>query len=120
MRVSTSWIFMQGSGAISRQQAGLMPTQTRSPTGKRVLAPVDDPGAAASALTTEQSRALVEQYQRNQGFAQSSLELAESTLGYAGDVLQDLRELAVAAGNGSLSRADRGSIAVEVRGRLDQ
>jgi flagellar hook-associated protein 3 FlgL len=119
VRVSTSWIFSTGSQTLMRKQAELLQTQTQLSSGKRVVRPSDDPGAASNALTTEQARARVAQYARNQGVAQGTLALAESALAQAGEALQGLRELAVAAGNGALSRADRAALAVEVRGRLE-
>jgi flagellar hook-associated protein 3 FlgL len=119
MRVSTSWIYAVGSADLSRKQAEMLRTQQQLASGRRVLAPSDDPIAAASALGVEQARALNEQYGRNQGFAQDTLRLAESTLAQAGEALQDVRELAIAAGNDTLSAADRASLALSVRGKLD-
>jgi flagellar hook-associated protein 3 FlgL len=119
MRVSTAWIFNSGSQTLMRKQAELLQTQEQLSSGKRVVRPSDDPGAASNALTTEQARARVAQYIRNQGTAQSTLQLAESSLAQAGEALQGVRELAVAAGNGALSRNDRAALAVDVRGRLE-
>ena len=119
MRISTTWIYTRGSDAISRKMSELSRTQEQISTNKRVLAPSDDPIAAASALTTEQARSLTEQYARNQGFAQGTLVLAEATLSQVGEALQDVRTLAGAAGYGALSAEDRRSLAIELRGKLD-
>ena len=119
MRISTSWIYSTGIEGITRNQAEMLRTQQQLASGKRVLQPSDDPIAAASALTTQQSLALTDQYARNQGFAKGTLGLAESTLAQAGDVLQEVRTLAISAGNGTLSASDRKSLAVELRGKLD-
>src|SRR6185436_9715354 len=81
--------------------------------------PSDDPIAASNALTTEQARAAAEQFQRNQGFAQGTLQLAEGTLAQVGEVLQQARTLVIAAGNGSLGPKDRGSLALDLRGTID-
>src|SRR6185369_13890271 len=118
MRVSTSWIYSVGASDLSRKQAEMLRTQQQLASGRRVLVPSDDPIAASAALGVEQARALNEQYGRNQGFAQDTLRLAESTLAQAGEALQDVRELAIAAGNDTLSAADRASLAVSVRGKL--
>lgn len=118
MRVSTSWIYSSGVEAMARKQAEMLHTQQQLSTGKRVLQPSDDPIAAANALTTQQSLAHTAQYARNQGIAQGTLGLAESTLGQVGEALQDVRTLAVAAGNGSLSASDRKSLAIELRGKI--
>jgi flagellar hook-associated protein 3 FlgL len=119
MRISTAWLFSSGAATISRKQAEMAKSQEQLSSGKRVLTPSDDPIAASNALTAEQSRALAEQYLRNQGMAQSSLGLAESALGQVGDVLQQARTLVVSAGNGSLGPKDRASLAQELRGTLE-
>jgi len=118
MRVSTSWIYASGSADLSRKQAEMLRTQQQLSSGKRLLSPADDPIAASAALGLEQARAQNDQYTRNQGFAQDTLRLAESTLANAGTVLQEVRELAIAAGNDTLGAADRASLAVAVRGKL--
>jgi len=118
MRISTSWLYASGIAAISRKQVEMMKTQQQLSSGKRVLSPSDDPIAASNALTAEQARALAEQYLRNQGFAQGTLQLAESTLGQVGEVLQQARTLVVNAGNGSLGPKDRASLAQDLRGMV--
>ena len=119
MRVSTSLIFSTGTAAMMRKQAEMLHTQQQLAAGKRVMQPSDDPIAAANALTTQQSLALSGQYARNQGFAQGTLGLAEATLAQVGDVMQDVRVLAMSAGNGSLSGSDRKSLALELRGKTE-
>ena len=119
MRVSTSMIFSSGTESMLRRQAEMLQTQQQLSTGKRVSKASDDPVAAANALTTQQSLALNAQFARNQGVAQATLGIVEATLGQVGDVLQDARALAVAAGNGSLSTADKKSLAIDLRGRID-
>jgi flagellar hook-associated protein 3 FlgL len=120
MRVSTHWLYSVGSADLSRKQAEMLRTQQQLASGRRVLQPSDDPIAAAAALGVEQARALNDQYGRNQGFAGDTLRLAESTLAQAGEALQAVRELAMAAGNDTLGAADRASLAVAVRGKLQE
>ena len=119
MRVSTSWLFSNGAALLSQKQADLSRTQQQISSGSRLLVPSDDPVAASNALTTQQSIALAEQYARTQTAAQSALGLTESTLGQVGDSLQDIRTLAIQAGNGTLNAADRRTMAVDLRGRID-
>jgi len=119
MRVSTSWMYSSGAQAITRKQSELLQTQQQLSSGKRVMVPSDDPIAAANALTTQQSLALAQQYGQNQDVAKGTLGLAESTLAQVGEALQDIRVLAISAGNGSLSAGDRGSLAIELRGKID-
>ena len=119
MRVSTSWIYSSGAAVLTRKQADMAHTQQQLASGSRVLTPSDDPVAAAGALRTRESMALAAQYGSNQAAAQGTLGLAESTLGQVGSALQDIRTLAVQAGNGALSAADRKSLAIQLRGQID-
>jgi len=119
MRVSTSWVYSSGAEVLAQKQADLARTQRQLSSGTRVLAPSDDPVGAASALTIQESLAIVERYAGNQAAARNSLGLAESTLGLVGSTLQDVRTLAVRAGNGMLNAADRRSIATQLRSQAD-
>ena len=119
MRISTSWIFQQGVNAMLDQQTTLAKTQQQLATGKRILAPSDDPSASTRVLELDQLIDTSKQYQRNSDYAEARLSLEETVLADVGDVLQRIRELAVRANNDTLSAGDRKSIAVEVRTNLD-
>jgi flagellar hook-associated protein 3 FlgL len=113
-------MFGAGAERIARQQADWLRTQQQLSAGRRMLAPSDNPVAAAQALRTEQSRALGVQYAANQGSARDSLALAESVLAEAGGAIQEARVRLVQAANATLSDADRRSLAAELRGRFEQ
>lgn len=119
MRMSTQWMFSNGAAALTQKQVDLARTQQQITAGTRLLTPSDDPVAASGALTAQQSLALTGQYAANQTAAQGALGLAESTLGQVGNALQDIRTLAVQAGNGTLNASDRRTLAVDLRGRID-
>jgi flagellar hook-associated protein 3 FlgL len=119
MRISTSWIFQQGVNAMLEQQTTLAKTQQQLATGKRILAPSDDPSASTRVLELDQLIDTSKQYQRNSDYAEARLSLEETVLADVGDVLQRIRELAVRANNDTLSAGDRKAIAVEVRINLD-
>jgi flagellar hook-associated protein 3 FlgL len=120
MRVSTSMVYRLGAETIGRQQSEWLRTQQQLSTGRRMLTPSDDPLAAAQALRTAQSRALAGQWETNQGAAREKLALAESTLGAAGDAIQDARVLLVQANSPTLADADRASLALELGNRLER
>ena len=101
------------------QQTTLAKTQQQLATGKRILAPSDDPSASTRVLELDQLIDTSKQYQRNSDYAEARLSLEETVLADVGDVLQRIRELAVRANNDTLSAGDRKSIAVEVRTNLD-
>jgi flagellar hook-associated protein 3 FlgL len=120
MRVSTSQIYEAGSLNIQRNQGDVFKSYNQISTGRRILTPADDPVAAAQALVVTQSRAVTEQHITNQGNAGSQLALVDSQLGSLTDLLQNVRERIVQAGNTTLSTSDRESIAFELETRLSE
>lgn len=117
MRVSTSTIFDQGVFNIQRNQADLLKLQEQISSGRRVLTPADDPVSAGRSLELSQSKALAEQFARNTESATAAIGLAEGALQRYTSLLQDVRVLAVNAGNGALTASDRRSVATELRER---
>ncbi len=69
MRVSTSQIFDSGYRGIGGNQFDLFKLQNHLSTGRRMLAPEDDPVAAAQALVVTQSQSVNGQYLANQADA---------------------------------------------------
>ena len=117
IRISTNTIFEQGVFNLQRGQSTLVELQDQIATGRRVRTPADDPVAAARALEVEQSQAISEQYIRNGDSAQTALGLSENALTRSRRLIQDVRTLAVNAGDGALSEKELKSLAVELRGR---
>ena len=120
MRISTHQFQQQGIRAITDLEAKLSKTQLQIATGKRVLTPADDPGAAARILDLQQSIDVTRQFQRNAEAATASLNLEESTLDGVTNLLQRIRELAVQAGTCTLNAHDRELIAEELRQILEE
>ena len=120
MRISTSQLYSQGADAIGRNQSELFANQQRIASGKRMLAPSDDPIASAEAVVVGQSKARVERFGANLITAAESLGLNDSILADVGDTLIEMRTLAINGGAGSLSDADRRSLATDLEGRLQQ
>lgn len=120
MRVSTGMVYDSGVRSINRQTASLLHVQQQVASGTRILSPSDDPVAAARALEVTQSRNIVAQFATNHNNATSALGLEEAQLTSSGDLLARIRELAVKAGNTTLSASDRKSIAFELRANFDE
>ena len=120
MRVSTGMIFDAGVSTINKQTASLLHLQQQVANGRRILSPSDDPVAAARALEVTQSRDIVAQFKENHNNANSALGLEEAHLSSASDLLARVRELAVQAGNTSLSNSDRRAITAELRARFEE
>ena len=120
MRISTSQIYDAGSLNIQRNQAALFKLQNQLSTGRRVLTPEDDPVAAAQALLVTQAKEMNTQQTTNQGTAESQLGLVDSQLSSLVDLIQNVRERVIQAGNTTLSTADRQSIATELEARFGE
>lgn len=120
MRISTHQFQQQGIRAITDLEAKLSKTQLQISTGKRVLTPADDPGAAARILDLQQSIDVTRQFQRNGEAATANLNLEESTLDGVTNLLQRISELAVQADTCTLNAHDRELIAEELRQILEE
>ncbi|WP_018409974.1 flagellar hook-associated protein FlgL [Methyloversatilis thermotolerans] len=115
MRISTNTVYAAGTSGLLRQSSDLFRLQQQLSTGRRVLAPSDDPVASSRALEIEQSQAINTQYGVNRRDASSALGFAEAQLTTAGDILAAARERIVQAGNAPLSDADRKAVANDLR-----
>ena len=119
MRISTALWYRQSVNSMLDNQSSLSKTQLQLSSGKRMLAPSDDPTGAARVMELNDFIAHVEQYQRNTVGAESKLRREEEVLQNMVNTLQRVRELAVQGNNDSLTPADRRDIALEVRQHLD-
>jgi flagellar hook-associated protein 3 FlgL len=113
-------IYDAGVGSINRQTAQMLHLQQQVASGRRILTASDDPVAAARALEVQQAKDVTGQYGTNQSNAKSALGLEEAQLGSATDMFGRLHELAITAGNSSLSASNRKGIAVELRARFEE
>lgn len=120
MRIASSMIYDAGVASMQKQTSALLHTQQQLASGRRMLTPSDDPVAAARALEVEQARQTNAIYLTNQKTAGESLALVENNLVTTGNLLTRVRELAVQAGNASLTDSDRRSVAIELRHRFDE
>lgn len=117
MRISSIQAFNNGVSGLGRNYANVIRTQEQISSGNRILTPADDPVASVRLLQLEQQQSILKQYSDNLTAAKNSLSQEETTLKSVNTVLQRVRELAVRAGGGALSSADRNSIAKELSER---
>ena len=120
MRITTNMMYEMGVSRIADQQAILNKTQQQVSTGRRILTPADDPSGAASALQVSQADGLLAQHVENRNLARNGLGIEDGVLQGISDLMQQVKTSIVAAGNGTLGNAERGFIASELRGQLDQ
>jgi flagellar hook-associated protein 3 FlgL len=115
MRVTNGMLISNMMRNYNKNMRNLAKLQEQLATGKRILRPSDDPVATSKSLKLRSDLAYNQQYVSNADNAISWLESTELALKDLGDVLQRVRELAVKAGNGSLSLEDRTAIADEIQ-----
>ncbi|WP_198088194.1 flagellar hook-associated protein FlgL [Variovorax sp. E3] len=120
MRISTSSFYEQNVNAMGLQQQKLFRVQQQLATNSKFLSAGDDPVGAARALGVSQTLAENAQFATSRQRASLSLSTEENALDSVTSILQNIKTLTVAAGNPTLSDADRGSLATTIQSALDQ
>ena len=116
MRISTAYAFESSLANLQRRQQQLSSSQEQLTSGKRVLRPSDDPAAAAAAERALAAASRSDAQMRALDASRGVTQLTEGALGEAGEILQQARELIVAAGNGSYTDIERRDLAERLHG----
>lgn len=116
MRISTANAYATTIDTLQQRQQQLSRTQEQLTSGKRVARASDDPVAAARIERALATAARSDADQRALEASRSAMQQSEAALGDAGELLQRVRELMVAAGNGSYIDSDRAKIGAEIAG----
>jgi len=119
-RISTYLFHQRATAAMLDNQAQLSRTQLQLATGKRLLAPSDDPAGATRTLDLQRYLETNRQFLSNMGSARARLETQETALASVTDLLQRAGELAVQGNNGTANPGDRAAIAAEIDQLLEQ
>ena len=119
-RLGSASMFDAGLRNIADRQARLASLQDNLTSGKKVVRPSDDPTASAQAERALTRLSRIQADQRALDTQRNSISIAESTLGDVTAALQSFRELAVNAGNGAFTNADRRTLVGQLSGLRDQ
>lgn len=120
MRISDNMRFQTVQRSLADLRSRHAQVANQVATGRRVIAPSDDPVAAAE-LTRIQTRLTRTQDFRNTiQSVRSDASLSESTLAQASDFMVRAHEIAIQGANDTLSSKDRASLAVEVAALKEQ
>jgi flagellar hook-associated protein 3 FlgL len=119
MRVTISNALDRSISSLQKRQQQLSEAQEQLTSGKRVQRASDDPADAARAERALAAQARAEAQMRALDASRNAMQLTESTLGQAGELLQQVRERLVAAGNGSYTDSERRTLAEAIRGLRD-
>lgn len=111
------------AGVLKRVESSIDQTSQRLATGKRINSAKDDPAGLAIATQMKTQNSSWAVAQKNITFGTSMLETSAAALGSVQEVLQNMRDLAVEASNGTLSTEQRAALQttfVEYQAQLDQ
>ncbi|MGH8380256.1 flagellar hook-associated protein 3 [Pseudomonas sp.] len=114
MRISTSQFYQTSASNYSRNFANVVKTGQQASDNIRVRTAADDPVGAARLLQLQQQSNLIDQYNGNITNVRNSLGTSESTLNGITNILARAKELAITAGNGGYTNADRKANAQEL------
>lgn len=119
MQISTAQLYDRSATLMQKlsQKADKLQIQVSSET--RLLAPSDDVVAYQRLATLKQGKADDLATKGNVGLAQSLLQQTDSTLTSVENSLQQAAELALQAGNGTLTDSARATISTQLKGVLD-
>ncbi len=115
MRVTQTMLGSMLQSDLQNVQAQMLQSQQQLATGHRILQPSDHPVATENVLQWQAALAQNAQYQTNATDAASWLSQSQSALQSAVGLAQKVRTLAVAAGAGTLTSAERAAIAQQIQ-----
>jgi flagellar hook-associated protein 3 FlgL len=119
MRISTNILFSNPTTQLNTLQGQLARTQQQLSSGHRMLSAADDPIAAARVLEVTQSQSINAQFATNRQNARTALSQEEVALTSVQNLVQDVQQTVVAAGNGANTPSDRKTYADVLQGRYD-
>ena len=115
-RISTANTFDVGIATLQKRQGELNEAQQQLTSGKRISRLSDDPVAAARAERALSAQARADADQRAIDASRATVSQVEGAYGDATELLQQARELMVAAGNASYGATERRGIAQQLAG----
>jgi flagellar hook-associated protein 3 FlgL len=114
MRITNNMVSDRVIADLQARYAAMADTQLQISTGRSVNKPSDDPTAAAQERLRLSELSGIEGSQSSVAGVQTALNASESSMEGVRSVLSRANELALAGANGSLSQADRITIANDI------
>jgi len=119
MRVTNSMLGGQLLLSLQRVLGKLAKQQDQIASGRRILAPSDDPAGIAQSLTVKSRRTINDQHQRNITEARSILQTTDGHLQSIVESITQVREIAVRGGNDTNGPQERQAIGAQVNQFLE-
>ncbi len=120
MQISTSYLFDRATAQMGALQSDLAKSQAQITSAKQVLNPSDAPDQAAAIARLKSVIGRQDSYVKAVEAVQARLQVEDSTLSSASDVLMRIKELGVQANNSTLSSSNRQALGAELQGLRDQ
>lgn len=114
MQIGTKQFYQSQLSGMSDLQTKIGRIQEEVSSGKKILAPSDDPGAYMVVERLNQSISSMDQYNRNIGMARSRLSQEDSVLSSVSTIVIRLNELGIQGANGTNDQIARNAIAQEM------
>lgn len=119
-RVGTANMYDNAIRNVSARQTSLVNLQENLTSGKRVVRASDDPVSAAQAERALTRISRIQTEQRALEVQRNAITQAETTLGDAIGLVQEMRQLMVGAGGGALKNEDRKTYANQIQSLQEQ
>jgi flagellar hook-associated protein 3 FlgL len=119
MRISTAQFYESSAANYQRNFSNIVKSSEEASSLVRVNTAADDPVGASRLLQLDQQASMLEQYKANTTTLKATLGQTESVMTSITNVLQRAQELAIGAGNGGYTDADRQANAAEL-GQIEE
>ncbi|KEX92248.1 flagellar hook protein FlgL [Pseudomonas putida] len=119
MRISTAQFYESSAANYQKNFANAVKSSEEASSLVRINTAADDPVGASHLLQLGQQASMLEQFSTNISRIKSTLGTTESVMTSIGNVLQRAKELAIGAGNGAYTDADRQANATEL-GQIEE
>ena len=115
-RVTSQMMMGSAQRNLQSSQSLLAQRQDQASTLKAISRPSDDPIGTASSMQVRAQAAAADQYSRNIDDGTNWLNTIDSTLSSTSNIMNQVRDLTVQGGNGSLNQAAKDALATQIEG----
>ncbi|TIH19192.1 flagellar hook protein [Marinifilum sp. JC120] len=119
MRVSTSQIYDQSMGNVSKSLSDYMNATNQVATQKKINAPSDDPAGMGNVVNLRSYDQTLESYQNNAGLAGSLLGAADGLLGEASEIMISAKEQVEQGATGTYTDEQQQAMSINMIGYQD-
>jgi flagellar hook-associated protein 3 FlgL len=116
MRITANRLIDLASASTSRSQSAVAAVSEQVSSGERVTTPSDDPAAWLSAQRIKLHQALSQGAGAAVATSRDRLEVTDNSLASLGDIVSQVRALAIQASSDTYNAANRVGLGAEVRG----